>query len=1572
MNNTNLDKDKYLSINNFIQNATGSKTVETVNLKSGKLGVAQHVFSAKGARLPLNLHLTYNPTYANATQIFTDSASAFTQGNLLAKGWKFNYQQFIRKQEDKYYYYDENFELHIFSQAQNSTSVYYDSTGQTGLLLTELQDNSGYEITDSKTLTYRFNAMGELVKIINKKGATASELNITYDTQRMQISSITDGAGRVFTLTYDTSGTLITLKRVIDTEEETLVELNINSIGQLNSVFYVQENSAVQFTYDSSNRIANVTNHVEKELSTINYYESGTVDNVENYKINGTEHEEKTEIGFAYDAKKTTLTNTIYQEQENGSILPITDTKYCYFAQNNELLYTVTDDPTPAGKDQTFADRMIDFLESTTFATADDFKEYKEALTSTRITKFVFNNGNNSYLTKLSLPVGANSTSLVAEDVTLSTPYEYLVMAKVTKSNSSTQTGSGNVVLKLDTGHTIEELTFNASDEHVKYKTITLVTGTYSFCVYAQNQDSEAINVEVWLCAKGEEEKHVVTKETNNPAILQCLQGGFNYWYEIGNCSITDGTNTIENVKYSYKDDLLTRMSYYKNPSSFNVWYNDRKNVITNCTLDTLKFKFIPESSASPWHNLISFNYAIRKKNLNTISYTYAVVSNNSMLIKTEAESSGTFKVEKATFNQYFNCVSQTDANNIITNYTYDTYGNVTLQKVFPSSDVYSDIEYVMTYSNGDQLASEANYKNALSFITNYAYDDVGNLIKITTPGGQVINNEYNGAQQLSAISATVNSQTNRNNLQYQGGTLSSANANSGSEYSFLYDKFNNLTSVMQNNVTLYSKKEVYNSDKSGYVEVSYANGYAERRYHDKYGHVNRICEVVNGEETELFIFIYGDLDKIEHMVNIDSIYSFANAMDLTVSKNSKLLKIIDKVHAYDYNSSVYNTWTYYYDAVGNLMHIKENKFGNQSYNVKITEKDENQRIIQKTAFFGSDEEDIGYYVKTKNVEYKNNGSNDIVSEQTEIGCNTSTYLSVTSNYDEDNLNRPIKSTVKDSNNNGYSLSLSYVPKLKKSSGGTINPPIEFGPMNAVTPSGPVTFIEDGTTNYIENVKTYNIVNGVSTLQKTEAVGYSPNGEITSYGNNYYSYDGIGRLIRENNADLGKTFTYGYDERGNLTAKKEYAYSKGALSNLSTVSTFIYDSNDRLISDDSNNLNKFTYDSLGNPINLLNKTYSWKGNKVSTVTKDSVTYNMVYDHHGLLHSKTYRKNNVNYSAEYYYDGNRRTFDLFYQVSKSLHHSLYYAYNKQDVVGFYYLDGIAGANGAYTFRKNLFGDITDIYQGTTCVAKYKYDAWGNCTVCNPDGTANTSETFIGNINPFRYRGYYWDKDLCMYYLQTRWYDPAIGRFISPDSVDYLDPESFGGLNLYAYCGNDPINKYDPTGHFAISLTVLGLIIGAAIGATAGGFAAYNIAKNNGAEGWELFGWTMAGIVGGGVIGGALGAGVGALVTKATGVIGLSITKYSIIPIKGTTVLGHMPGYIGAAQATGSGYYLVSNGTYYKMVQKGVEWINNMAYLKDANSLGSRFALAPDFVVREGGTFWKEILYLIENGIPWEMF
>jgi hypothetical protein len=173
--------------------------------------------------------------------------------------------------------------------------------------------------------------------------------------------------------------------------------------------------------------------------------------------------------------------------------------------------------------------------------------------------------------------------------------------------------------------------------------------------------------------------------------------------------------------------------------------------------------------------------------------------------------------------------------------------------------------------------------------------------------------------------------------------------------------------------------------------------------------------------------------------------------------------------------------------------------------------------------------------------------------------------------------------------------------------------------------------------------------------------------------------------------------------------------------------------------------------------------------------------------------------------------------------------------------------------------------------------------------------------------------------------------------------------------------------DSTGYFAVSITLICVVAGAIIGATAGGVAAYNIAKNNGAEGWELAGWTAAGIVGGAVIGGALGYGAGALITHTTGVVGFSVTKYSIIPIKSTTVLGSMPGYISAAGATGSGYYLIDDELYYSM-EFSEKLYNNMTYIQDAYSLGSQFSVVPDTVVYEGSFLWYEIMYMVEHYIP----
>lgn len=130
---------------------------------------------------------------------------------------------------------------------------------------------------------------------------------------------------------------------------------------------------------------------------------------------------------------------------------------------------------------------------------------------------------------------------------------------------------------------------------------------------------------------------------------------------------------------------------------------------------------------------------------------------------------------------------------------------------------------------------------------------------------------------------------------------------------------------------------------------------------------------------------------------------------------------------------------------------------------------------------------------------------------------------------------------------------------------------------------------------------------------------------------------------------------------------------------------------------------------------------------------------------------------------------------------------------------------------YYYLVNAQGDVAAILDSSgTMVASYNYGAWGSCTVYN------SSDAAIGDLNPLRYRGYYYDAETGFYYLQSRYYDPAICRFINADG---LFTDGFVGSNLFTYCVNDPVNTVDPTGNFAITATVALITFGIALVATA---------------------------------------------------------------------------------------------------------------------------------------------------------
>ena len=209
--------------------------------------------------------------------------------------------------------------------------------------------------------------------------------------------------------------------------------------------------------------------------------------------------------------------------------------------------------------------------------------------------------------------------------------------------------------------------------------------------------------------------------------------------------------------------------------------------------------------------------------------------------------------------------------------------------------------------------------------------------------------------------------------------------------------------------------------------------------------------------------------------------------------------------------------------------------------------------------------------------------------------------------------------------------------------------------------------------------------------------------------------------------------------------------------------------------------------------------------------------------------------------------------------------IYFAYNDTGIAG------IQIGTSHYYFRKNVFGDIIEIMNSTgTSVAKYEYDAWGRVTTLNPNGTVNTDSAFIGNVNPIRYRGYYYDTDTELYYLQSRYYDPASCRFINADDARLLGigMNALGGTNLFSYCLNNPVMDTDPSGEFALTAILIAFTVGAIAGVV-GQFVSDVVSSAISGE------WQMSSLES--YTGAAIGYGIGGIVSMWNPTLGLAVAS-----------------------------------------------------------------------------------------------
>jgi len=142
---------------------------------------------------------------------------------------------------------------------------------------------------------------------------------------------------------------------------------------------------------------------------------------------------------------------------------------------------------------------------------------------------------------------------------------------------------------------------------------------------------------------------------------------------------------------------------------------------------------------------------------------------------------------------------------------------------------------------------------------------------------------------------------------------------------------------------------------------------------------------------------------------------------------------------------------------------------------------------------------------------------------------------------------------------------------------------------------------------------------------------------------------------------------------------------------------------------------------------------------------------------------------------------------------------------------------------YYYLSDTQGNIIGLMdQSGDIVVEYRYDAWGNII------KQSSSITGLDEINPYRYRGYRYDEELNLYYLQSRYYDPSIGRFLNIDDTNYLSDDTSSSLNLYAYAVNNPVMFTDSTGYF-----IDGLIDIISIG-----WSLYDLIKD---PSWSNAGW-----------------------------------------------------------------------------------------------------------------------------------
>ena len=1370
----------------------GESGVGYVNDYTGNLVYIAPILSTTGNKMPVSLSLVYNGY---------QHGSVIDRPDTVGKGWRLNIQEKltpITKSDElstklynagyRYIYSDADGTDHYFYyDKENDKTVDEDGLGLTLTVNSTVSDMEKYVITADAGGKMSFTSSGRLRKVYDDNG---NYYKVQFN-DNGSISSVVDGAGRKISFTHDSSGRISTIKQPVADNSYRTVTLKYSSWGGLSSISYPGSRTTSFYYTDSGARL-NIVDAINGNRLKYSYPTAGDaatksrVTKITEYS-SGTTRETGNSLSIDYDGmNRTKFTDNegrseTYQFDNFGRTVGLID------AAGNGSQYSYTDSSNKkknntlatTGSAQKYAENRLTNHSFENNLTSWDYSSGK-----------VSNDTSKHYLGAKSEKL--NPEGLVSQKVSKNASYTYYTSSVYAMGSSDSSRIRLSIYFYDANGNYIKDSSKYTEQDLVggkwerKQFTFTLVDGAASFRVRYVNCGTDNI----WIdCAQLE-----------NGAAMSAYNLVQNGGFEDTSSTVWEAFNCTTGDKY-YTGGTYGRHFYMKGEGS-----KDKRLI-----------------------QKIYINRPASEVFLSISGYA-----------KAESVPIGDSKTRKFAISVGFHFTDGSDSSYQYISFNPDyaagwQYASGTVGVKDPGSKT---VDYVYLRCCYYQNANGANFDRIKMNIdecgTSYTYDDDGNLISAKDNAGRHESYNYNNASDMTKLTTADNKAYKFTYSDtYKHRMLSATSESSGVKNSFTYDGSGNLTKtrVDKSGYAKYIEQSSTYTSNGNYLATSTAaNGYSTTYTYNPYkgtltsvkdandktttytydGNTDRMKTVTSGGSTveytyndngqltsiqspgssPTYNFVYDKWGnntevKVGSQILVTNTYKSNNGLltqqkygnEFTVGHNYDSL---DRETSRSYNGTTKFYWTY--NADGNLARYSEN--GNRVLTYLY---DDIGRLLQVS---GND----GSYVKTSydeldkstDLHYKFNGQrrdvyfhySDKDNLPLDVKFGTGTAYAVTNLYD--GLTRVYEkdyTLVGNTSNSKLKAEYSYVDWSGDKSDRTT------GTVRGIN----YTFAANGLSTH-DRWYTYDNVGNILTECRWISSSSKPVQES-------YTYDAKNQLVRHDSATLKAIYTYEYDLGGNIKSKTIYNKDSGATSTIN----YIYGNDAWKDELTSYNGESIVYDAIGNPTTYRGWGMTWQGRQLATAEKGGKTLNYTYDSEGIRTSKSDGTN----TTKYLLNGTQ----ILAQKTGSTTLSFFYDQQGNRVAM------ADGSNNFYYYIYNLQGDVIALADASTgkLAVTYTYDAWGKLVELK-DTTTNS----VGTQNPFRYRGYYYDTETSLYYLQSRYYDPEVGRFINADAFASTDISGVLSTNMFAYCENNPVMRSDPTGETFLS-ALMGAAGGAAVGA-----------------------------------------------------------------------------------------------------------------------------------------------------------